>query len=287
MDTRSTDKESNRQCDSKTEVAVPANNVILRASTKGQEATKNEKPSVIADATADQQTQTLLLVAQVQVANPNNNKLHSEEIHVFMDSGSEKSFITEALALRLHLTPIGHETLAVYTFGTSTPKYIESELYELELYSTHASKIIQVYSIPSLTTELRKGRENDLKGQKREWVKVDVLIGSDYFWEFFKNAKVQKLDSGLYKIKSEIGTFFSGKEGAPTETVINVAHTQQLKTENGIISTVPPEVNINQFWSLEGIGITGCPVEKDDDKALKLFEQSVKFINGRYEVGWP
>ena len=181
MDTRSTDKESNRQCDSKTEVAVPANNVILSVSTNEQEAGKNKELSVVADALVDQQAQTLLLVAQVQVANPNKNKPYSKAIHVFMDSGSEKSFVTEALALRLHLTPIGYETLAVYNFGSSTPKFIESELYELELYPPHASKIIQVYSIPSLTTELRKRCANDMKEQKRESIKIDVLIGSDYF----------------------------------------------------------------------------------------------------------
>jgi len=44
--------------------------------------------------------------------------------------------------------------------------------------------------------------------------------------------------------------------------------------------------NIEQFWSLESLGITDSPFRCYDDLALDDFNKSVKFANGRYMVTW-
>ena len=45
--------------------------------------------------------------------------------------------------------------------------------------------------------------------------------------------------------------------------------------------------NVEQLWSLESLGITDSPSRCDNDLALDNFNNSVKFINGRYMVAWP
>ena len=131
----------------------------------------------------------LLLTTQARVENPKQAGTLNTEIHIFMDSGSERSFLSERIADQLQLEPILSETLSVYTFGSQKPKQIESRLYEISIkLKDGTEKIIQVNSVPTLTTSLRrKSKGNSVAEKGYEWTKVDMLIGSDYFWEFFKN----------------------------------------------------------------------------------------------------
>ena len=45
--------------------------------------------------------------------------------------------------------------------------------------------------------------------------------------------------------------------------------------------------NLDIFWNLESIGIMDSPMKSDDDKALEMFNNTIKFDNGRYLVTWP
>ena len=49
----------------------------------------------------ENQAKTLLFTAKVQVANPAEIKPHFREAHVFMNNGSKKLFVTEALTMKL------------------------------------------------------------------------------------------------------------------------------------------------------------------------------------------
>ena len=45
--------------------------------------------------------------------------------------------------------------------------------------------------------------------------------------------------------------------------------------------------NLEDFWALETIGIGDPLVLTDDDKALKQFNKSLCFKDGRYQIQWP
>ena len=47
------------------------------------------------------------------------------------------------------------------------------------------------------------------------------------------------------------------------------------------------EPNLEDFWSMESIGINDNPVNTDDEKAMIKFKESLKRENGRYQVTWP
>ena len=46
-----------------------------------------------------------------------------------------------------------------------------------------------------------------------------------------------------------------------------------------------PEVALHKFWDLESIGICDAPVEDGD--VSTVFKQQIKYVDGRYEVGFP
>jgi len=45
--------------------------------------------------------------------------------------------------------------------------------------------------------------------------------------------------------------------------------------------------NLSGFWNLKSIGIVDSPLSSDDDQALEIFNNSVKFEDGQYMVSWP
>lgn len=45
--------------------------------------------------------------------------------------------------------------------------------------------------------------------------------------------------------------------------------------------------NLENFWKLENIGIEDSPHNMDDELAINIFNENVKFCENRYEVTWP
>ena len=56
-----------------------------------------------------------------------------------------------------------------------------------------------------------------------------------------------------------------------------------MKTTTHMFSNVdsPLASNLDIFWNLESIGITDSPLITDDKQALEIFNNTVKFENGR------
>ena len=49
----------------------------------------------------------------------------------------------------------------------------------------------------------------------------------------------------------------------------------------------PTKPNLEDFWRLESIGIMDSPVDSDQDRALKIFNKTLRFEDERYRVTWP
>ncbi|KAK6015373.1 hypothetical protein OSTOST_19204 [Ostertagia ostertagi] len=60
-----------------------------------------------------------ILVGQAQVLNPETQTL--ESVQVVLDSGADRSFISDNLADRLHLPELDRTVLKICTFGSKTP----------------------------------------------------------------------------------------------------------------------------------------------------------------------
>ena len=64
-----------------------------------------------------------------------------------------------------------------------------------------------------------------------------------------------------------------------------------VKTTAHMLSNVDSSLlhkpNLDIFWNLESIGITDSSLNTDDKRAMEIFNNIVKFDNGRYLVSWP
>ena len=106
---------------------------------------------------------------------------------------------------------------------------------------------------------------------------IDILVGSDYFWDIMGRERVV-LPSGLLLLLSKLGYILTGKYCGPVDT----------KDCEGQITACVVTSHASDpcldLWSLEKIGITDSPYVKEDDEALEHFNSRVCYRDGRYFV---
>uniref|UniRef100_A0A914WWH6 Integrase catalytic domain-containing protein n=1 Tax=Plectus sambesii TaxID=2011161 RepID=A0A914WWH6_9BILA len=256
--------------------------------------------------------EVVLLTAKTKAFNPEmkSRKKEAVDVHIFFDSGSQKSFITQELADKLKLKKESEDTLSIYTFASEQPQQMKSSTVQVEvLLKDGSTKTIQASALPMLTNKLpRKAlKENDINlykqassrnlaediPMKNEVIIPDILIGSDYFWEFLESKETIKCPSGLYLIPSKVGILIGGKQETKEKNKNSNMHTILTSAEekwNFNPKINPSKIairNVEEFWSLEAIGIKDSPDTKDDDLALQQLDDTIMFNNGRYNVKWP
>ena len=117
---------------------------------------------------------------------------------------------------------------------------------------------------------------------------IDLLIGSDYFWTIVGLEKLT-LPSGLHLVSSKIGYILTGKcmdadndksnsqqqvSSCFVMTQVNCT-VPEMNLLSSSDTSVTKNPNIEDFWSLETIGITDSLDVTDDDKALEQFNELI------------
>ena len=110
---------------------------------------------------------------------------------------------------------------------------------------------------------------------------IDLLIGSDYFWEIIGNDKVI-LPSGMFLIPSKFGYIVTGKFPDNKQCLCNCVHTLMVTAKAGQAT-----YDLENLWCLEAIGINDPMVVETDEEALRKFNETIRFKNSRYQVTWP
>ena len=111
---------------------------------------------------------------------------------------------------------------------------------------------------------------------------VDVLIGSDYYWEL-TTGEIRRGSTGPVTINTKLGWVLSGPgPSAPTQSsAINLITTHILTVGAEPLNDHDLNETLCSFWELESLGIRSAEVEKSiHDK----FKEEVSFEDGRYRV---
>ena len=114
---------------------------------------------------------------------------------------------------------------------------------------------------------------------------IDVLIGSDYYWDFV-TSEIVRGDFGPTAVNSKFGWLLSG----PTESVINQETTVTNLTiagnSNSLFDYTQDALvdTLKQFWETESIGIKEV---SEITKSHDGFNEQVRFNGQRYEVPLP
>lgn len=253
----------------------------------------------------------LMQTAKCHIRNPAN--WIQENVRMLLDSGSQRTYITETLARKLHLKLGEINEIALVTFGSEKPKIIKtpSTVVDIELRDGSVLKI-SANVVPSITGSIQRRpfntnclkyweylwKENalaDTLPSERESSTIDLLIGNDYYLDLILPQKVE-IQPGLYMLGSKLGWILAGRTSdsvkeTTEQSLLVITYGTEIEKETNLFTcadkSLPTKPNLEDFWRLESIGIYDAPVDSKDNKVLQHFNETLKYENGRYNVTWP
>ncbi|KAK5977692.1 hypothetical protein GCK32_009436 [Trichostrongylus colubriformis] len=197
------------------------------------------------------ESHSLILIGQALVFNPLSQKL--EKIHVVLDSGADRSFISSALADRLQLPETEQSVLKINTFGSSSPMTKRCSTTTVKLWDRdglpHSYTVtkIDILTEPvqsSLLTQEDKRFlcDNNISlsiSPNAENIQPDVLLGcADLFTLLEKDiGKQQILPSGLKILPSRLGHLVIGRTNAETgrdQSSVNVSRSTNAEHQDAM-----------------------------------------------------
>ena len=257
----------------------------------------------------------LMQTAKTIISNPSSHE--NKEVRLLLDSGSQRTYITETLAKILNLKFQTVEEISVVTFGSDKPKTVKTPKVTLNLQLADGkSMTIDANVVPKITgTILRRPIslnkcENwnflwdkfslaDSLPTSKETATVELLVGNDYYLDIILPQKIM-LQTGLYLLGSKLGWILTGRATETdepetddrTEQTMLILNSENVRKFPGVAVTavdecIPMKPPIENYWNLETIGINEPPDKNDDIKAMENFDNTVKFDGSRYLVTWP
>ena len=102
-----------------------------------------------------------VVLLSIKATVENSSNLSKSDTYLFLDSGSQLSFISEKLAQKLNLKPLTEEVLSIYTFAANRPLRRAIQLVEFHLVLRNEErKLIQAYVMNKISEELQAINDN-------------------------------------------------------------------------------------------------------------------------------
>ena len=238
----------------------------------------------------------LLQTAQTIAFNPDCLS-KTQRVRIVLDTGSQRSYITESARKSLALATVGEQSMLVTTFGSSQRKERTCEYVKVGLkMKIGQNQILTLFSVPTICEPLsphpiRKcqqtydhlaGLELADKSNDAQLLRVDILIGSDHYWDLITGG-LRRGTEGPTAVQTTLGWILSGPVSSTDHT--DVSHqllTGSLLNDSKELESRALEETMRSFWELESFGIPAT-----DQSLYDEFCNSVKFQDGRYEVRLP
>ncbi|XP_041985487.1 uncharacterized protein LOC121737823 isoform X2 [Aricia agestis] len=244
---------------------------------------------------------TILQTAVVRVKKIGSDNIY-RDCRVLLDCGSQRTYITSKVAKILDLPTLEENRLSVFTFGASHPQEIESPVVNFEIFSkTHYHKVMYANVVPHITNsvptpnKLWKGdhpKHMIMADDGTSGDQVDILIGNDYYHSIMSHEKI-RISEDLYMVNSVLGWIVSGRFNSAGDKVVDkLSCITYFQSSMGCCPFIVPDPplqsdNIRRLWDLESIGITDSPKASRDEEAIRQFNETTEYIEGRYHVKWP
>lgn len=252
----------------------------------------------------------LMQTATCQINNPANSK--SDIIRLILDSGSQRTYITEKLAEQLQLTRENEEEIKLVTFGCENPKTIKTTRTKLSLklkngqYFEISANIVPVISGVVQRKAMKLNSSKNLEHlvssldladsipNEFESSSIELLIGNDYYLDIVLSQKIE-VQPGLYFLATKLGWILTGRTTEP-DNYINGTNMLILTygndvTESGFYTNIdevhPQKPDLQDFWNVETIGVLDDSETRNDGIVRKEFNENIRYENGRYQVTWP
>lgn len=211
-------------------------------------------------------------------------------MRILLDNGSQRTFVTESLALQLGCPLRGSEGLSIFAFGSTegSPHRVYDRVSlrvigldrSLDVYALAMPQICKSLSPPidHRITQLLSDRGLRPASALRTSQNVDVLVGADNYWRFV-SGNVVRLTEDLTAVETIFGWVVQGC--APSEVSTGAPATTSLLC----CACAPALPEPTDMWRLDVLGITDSVSKHDEAEAdIEMFERNVACRNGRYEV---
>ncbi|XGW07576.1 hypothetical protein V3C99_010608, partial [Haemonchus contortus] len=214
-----------------------------------------------------------LLVGQARVWNVRTQEF--EDVYIMLDTGANRSFITNDFAKHLGLLTTGQLQLTIQTFGNSSAKNQSCEKTLIEIEDRHGTRHkFELAKIDFITGNLKR---TPLSEEDRQYLQLHniklsippqiqalqtpILLGcGDLFTLFDQGFGSERiLPSGVRLLHSKIGYLVTGRTSiAPLDAQINEFQSHPTDDDSELMRW-------DRYWSLESAGIeeyTGTQTEE-------------------------
>ena len=172
-------------------------------------------------ATATRKAKVLLQTAQTFVYSVGNSTV---PVQILFDNGSQRSYITETLKVKLALAPVRQENLHLNVFSSESTNQRKCDVVKLKLQGREEVIEVLALSFPSIDSSLPRAvnlhqcfhlQELDLadclpdEPSNCSDSTVDAIIGSDYYWDIVEGEIIRGTE-GLVAVRSKFGWLLSG-----------------------------------------------------------------------------
>jgi hypothetical protein len=231
-----------------------------------------------------------------------------------LDNGSDTSYISSDLIRRLNIKPGPTRTLGLQTFASHDAVSIAVQDVSVTISNMSGSRKVVTFvttnnivgrcqlappphTVVKLLPANNKYADSDIfKSDPRA---VELLIGSDAYYDFVHLNGHTRLDNGVVLLQSFFGWIPAGcgdvsKSSCPqkrkiTSVLAASVSSESAKQVDSGESREDHELNeqLTQLWSLEALGIKPQELEDKSEAVLKSFADTTRIEDGRYVVRWP
>lgn len=214
------------------------------------------------------------------------------EAKILLDEGSQRSFVTQALAKSLDLQPYTQERLNISSFGASSPASRTLDVAIINLLTRSGETVqLSVLIVPFIAAPIQNTCRINLTNlphlrnlqlahpltDEREF-NISLLVGADHYWDIVGNHVVR--GHGPTAVESKLGYLLSGPmQPAPHLPATNVMM---------ITYSSCTDFDLERFWNLESVGVS-LTEEATKDNVLELYLTSclTRANDGAYVARFP
>lgn len=226
-----------------------------------------------------------------------NLLLKSKEISLFsnglFDDGSTLSYCSTALCEQLNLKPVSRKAINISVFGSVNKSLRELDCVEIDVICDDNTKItITCLVVPYISMPIHTGNRNCLNNYPQfrnlklahpinddEYFSVELLIGSNYYEQFFMNTKIRTSDSSpLVASLSKVGFLVSGP-------IPISSYTKDTSIFHIVCNADIEKADFQSFWSLEQLGLQNPDIEREI--SLEEYVSQIEYKDNRYICPFP
>ncbi|XP_067017985.1 uncharacterized protein [Acropora muricata] len=244
----------------------------------------------------------LLQTATANVSNPRSGK--TVQARLVFDSGSQRSYIANGLRSSLERPSLRYENLVIKTFGAGSDQPKRCDVVQLCVSKAVGglNLYVDAYDVPSICAplsqqkiELAQASYEHLSSLEladsstgEDGMPIDILIGSDFYWQFMTGEIRFVMYGGPVAINTLLGWVLSGpvyeswQMLVESSTQLSHTHVLRLDTEQKE-ENCPLKQELSRFWDIESLGI----FPESEGTVYERFLNRVQMKDARYEVSLP